>query len=164
MPQQDSARPTVVTVIGWVWCALGAIMASAAVLVVVLGADQDLVGAPSPWTWMPALACVQLLVGAAGIVAGARLLALVAWARRVLEILTGLLIAMVVCVNVIVAIVWTRSMAEAGADVGVFRWFGVIVALISTVFYGGLLVLMLVQLRSRAVREAVGVPARPCRP
>lgn len=145
-------------VIGWVWCILGVVLASGAALALIMSLSQP--PPPSsvgpPWTWLPVLAPIQILMGLTGTVAGFRFLRLEPWARRVLEVLTVMTLVMVVCVNIFVASVWTSSMQEAaGADLGPMRYFGVVVAVISTLIYGGALAFMLYRLRGPEVRDAM---------
>jgi hypothetical protein len=150
------AVPTPVSVIGWVWCILGFFMASSGALALI-GSQWQPVSAEPPWSWVPVLAPIQICIGLTGAVAGFRFLRLEPWTRRVLEILTVITLVMVVSVNVIVASIWTRHMNEfgGGADLGPFRYVGVVAATFSSLIYGGGLVLMLHRLRSREVRDAL---------
>jgi hypothetical protein len=153
------ARPTTVSVIGWVWCILGTMMASSGALALVVSLWQPPISEP-PWSWMPVLAPIQILIGLTGAVAGFWFLRLEPWTRRVLVVLTVITLVMLVSVNVFVGSMWTRSMEEAAGDtdLGPFRYFGVIVATISTLLYGGGLVFMLHCLRGAEVRDALRRP------
>jgi hypothetical protein len=51
-----------------------------------------------------------------------------------------------------------RPQAAAGADLGPTRYFGVVVATISTLIYGGGLAFMLYRLRGAVVRDALRRP------
>lgn len=146
-------RPTPVTVIGWVWCILGLWMASSGALALTMSLSRPLpTTIESPWAWIPVIAPIQIVIGLTGAVAGFRFLRLEPRTRRVLEILTALVLVSVVAVNIFVGSIWMKSVPD---EAGVFRYFGAFVAVISTLFYGGGLVAMWYHLRSAVVRDAL---------
>jgi hypothetical protein len=144
-------RPTPVIVIGWVWCILGIALASGGALALIVAQWQPL-PRELPWRALPILAPIQILMGLTGVVAGIRFLRLEPWARRVLEVLTILMIVLVVGVNAIVASMWTSAVEEAP---GPMRHVGVVAAVFSTLLYGGGLAFMLYRLRGSEVRDAL---------
>lgn len=156
MANPAPVRPTPVTVIGWVWCILGFVMASSGALALIGSRSLPPISEP-PWSWMPIFAPIQILMGLTGAVAGFRFLRLEPWTRRVLEVLTVITLVMIVTVNVFVASVWTNHMQEAmgDADLGPMRYFGIFVATFSTLLYGGGLAFMLYRLRGPEVRGAL---------
>ncbi len=98
-------RPTCVSVIGWVWIVLGALMAFSAAMALL---SWNMIGThakadpefqqnmPSIIKYFPYLAAVQLLVAVTGFVSGINFLKLKSWSRMALEILTWLLLLFVV--------------------------------------------------------------------
>lgn len=163
----QESRPTSVTVIGWAWIIIGGAMLLAASLGLVVTASNP---APIPaedssspvpfagmWAYIVPLAFVQLGVGVIGLVAGIRLLALEAWARTVLEVLSGLLILVLVSM----ALGWIRYFLSLGGDEA-GESFGImfpIVGVFMVGFYGAPLGLMIYHLRSDKLREAVSSSA-----
>ena len=146
------SRPISVTAVGWIWCLLGFLMTSSAALALIVSQWEPLESsAGPPWSWLPILIPIQILMGVTGIVAGASFVRGRAWARPVLEVLTVLFLIGLVAVNIFVASVWVKSV---GAEMGPFRYFGIVVAVFSTLLYGSGLVLMLLNLRSAEVRAS----------
>lgn len=94
-------RPTCVSVIGWVWIILGGLMCLSAVMALLSSAvigdmAQDDPNMPFIFKIFPLVASVQVIVAVLGLISGINFLKLKAWSRRILEILTWIIMLFVI--------------------------------------------------------------------
>lgn len=150
-------RPTCVTVIGWVWIVLGAMMCmSSAMGYAIWFGNPQLSSVPananSPdlfLKYFPFLFALQICLGILAISAGIQFLKLKAWARTALEAMTWLLLLYVVGFGI--AILFWVFFGNARAPVVMMIFMLTMLVLV----YGLPLVLMLVKLRGKRVRSAI---------
>ena len=159
-------RPSCVTVIGWAWAILGALMCLAAVMAL-LGSVliHDLVpagtDAPRILTVVPVLAIIQLVVGALGLGAAIQLLKFKAWARAALEALTWLALIFVIGFMAFWLVAWvTKTPANPDGPAG-FAVGGAVMGTLMGGLYCVPLVIMVRYLRSPKVRSVLAAPPDP---
>jgi hypothetical protein len=152
-----------VTVIGWAWIVVGTMM--------LLSATMGLIGhfagsGPDPreipedvpfaivWRYIYVWMTAQVLLASFGIFAGWRFLQLERWARGALELASWILLAALLAMA-IAWIVYVPAMFAGEGDPGQgFAMFYIVVAVLSTVFYGSPVGVMIYFLRSDRVRKA----------
>jgi len=158
-------RPTSVTIIGWVWIGVGILLTLSGSLHVAMArvaldwaeepggrADTDF-----PFEWLPATAAAaEILVATVAIVSAICFLRLRAWARTVLEILSWVMFAGLVCFGVGFSIYWAVG---AGAFLEQMGWafvmLGAGLSIAICAFFATPFVVMAKFLRSATVRNAV---------
>jgi ABC-type phosphate transport system permease subunit len=171
--QSPRARPTSVTVIGWVWVVLGTMMTFSALmgLVIYMVTRQAWSQAAPPanapegfralfklFDWFPVLASAQVLLSPFIAWSGVQFLRLRRWARTSLEIINWLALAYVIAFSIFFVYAWNSMQAGApqkgDGPPAVFALFGTLAALFNMALFGFPLGLMIRYLRSQAVREA----------
>lgn len=169
-------RPTAVTIIGWVFIVSGALALTAAVMGLaawwavppprsarLLQPPPD---APLPIVWVSALldvfgglATAQGAAGAVAMIAGAQFLRLRRWTRPVLEALAWLALVFVVGFGLVWVSTWISVTARmpdtGGVPQRIFTMMGVMMGLGTAVVWGLLLAVIIMLLRSAAVRRAL---------
>lgn len=155
-------RPTSVTVIGWAWIVIGALMAFSSVMALFISiimarmlADQPAGGDELPFMLQifPFLAAAQFIVAGVGIASGICFLKRKAWARKALEVLTWLVLSFLVAFMVAWMASWITMTGDA--EVSGFSAMGVVMALGITALYGIPLAIMIRYLRGEKVRSAM---------
>jgi hypothetical protein len=151
-------RPTSVTVIGWAWIVMGTLMGISAVFTLVglvvwqdMGLTSDAM--PLIFRLMPALAVLEGVVAAVGVVGGVGFLRLQARARLVLEVLTWLTLVAVIGFMVVWLVGWFSMSSSPTPDS--FTILGGVMGGMITFLYGAPLVAMLVALRGPKVAAAM---------
>ena len=155
-------RPTIVTVIGWAWIFIGAFMCFASVLSLWVGREMDAMAqghggiggaATEPFAfWRPAI-LAQLALSAFSVVTAVRFLRRQARARRILEVLTWLLLAWVIGFT---GYVLYSFVSFDSSPVGSPMMGGAVATAIGVmVFYSVPLGVMLKCLRSAEIRQAM---------
>lgn len=172
-------RPTSVTVISWVWIAMGILMVlSGAMGLFSFSMMQEISQAepfpPARPEDLPAgfrpmmiifnnfhiLAGVQIILALVAITAGINLLKLRRWARTAIETLTWFSLTYIVvfgCYWVYMWLAMTSSFPDnqMPAGMGFLKYFGVIMGVVINIIFGTPLVIMLNKLRSTAVKNIV---------
>jgi hypothetical protein len=146
----EEPRPTVVSVLGWVWLILGALLVAGGIAAIAI-----LVAAPEARSVRGILrigsATVELPMGVLGFIAARAFLRLAPWSRSALEVLSWLLLVGTLT-SVVGILLQTGPMGESGS------WMMAGVGLVSAVVYGAPVALMIRSLRSHKVRSAMGQP------
>lgn len=178
--QEARQRPTMVTVLGWIWITIGAfsVLTSGLVLLffLVLGGPVlpvreetsepfwppgfELVG----WVfqYFDVLAIGQFVLAVAVLIAGIELLRLRSWARSFLEVICWLGLLYIVSFATLWAHTWVQTSSQIPADasnappVDVFAAFGVVVAVLTALFYALPTGVLIWLLRHRTTWAAVG--------
>jgi hypothetical protein len=151
-------RPTCVTVIGWAWIIIGSLMCLSSVLgvfgfVMVSQMAQNHSNAPLFFKIFPLFSIAQFGIAVLAIIAGVSFLKLKTWSRKVLEVLTWLLLLFVLGFMVYWLFGWLSFMPEqssSGLDV-----IGAVMGVVITAIYAVPLVIMLRYLRGEKVRNAL---------
>ena len=151
-------RPTSVTVISWVWIALGVMMtlsATMALLGFLLVGNQtsQIDNLPLLFKYFPYFAAIQVVLAITGVVAGINFLKLKRWSRDVLEVLTWLLLIFIVGFSFYWSSQWLTM--TSGVKENGFQLMGLITGMVVCVVYAIPLFFMLRALRSTRVRNAV---------
>jgi hypothetical protein len=155
-------RPTCVTVIGWVWIILGGLMCFSSIMALIaifaIGQmAQSHTDAPKHFMiilkCMPLLAIGQAGMGVLGIVSGINFFKLKSWSRKVLEVLSWILLAYVIGFGIFWLASWTSL--TTGRDDAAFGIMGTFVGIFMLALYGIPLGIMLKYLRGSRVRDAI---------
>jgi len=161
-------RPTCVTVIGWVWIIIGGLMCLSAIMVLFMSVvvGQMLRTDPEPdqnvqaiFRFFPLLAVSQIGVGVLGLVSGINFLKLKSWSRKVLEVISWLLLMYVVGFGIFWVFSWV-SMTSGDGPTG-FDMMGTVIGVVITAIYIVPLGIMLKYLRGDKVKNALIGPAQP---
>jgi len=140
----EKKRPTCVTVIGWVWVALGAFMCFSAVMGLfaslmihqMANADPKInAEMPTFVRLFPLLAVTQVGVAILAIASGINFLNLKLWARGVLEGLTWFFLLFVVGFSIFWVVTWCLMSSRYGPPG--FAIFGAVMGIACLAFYGG---------------------------
>jgi hypothetical protein len=107
-------RPTCVTVIGWVWIVLGGMACVTSALALPAMASSMAPGDGGA-VLFPAIAAVQLLIGAVGLISGIHFLKLKPWSRSVLEALTWVFVLLAAGSSAIPLVLSVRGGAPMAA-------------------------------------------------
>lgn len=153
-------RPTCVTVIGWAWAILGALMIIVSTLTLLASHLQPkMVGSPDSYTFqhLPEFAVVQIFVGALGLLAGVNFLKRKEWSRVILTGLSFLSFVSVLCVAIFFLFTF-RAMAHGPLSSG-FNIFAQLMGLTLFALYAVPLGIMFCYLRGEKVRRAMNGPA-----
>ena len=160
-------RPTCVTVIGWAWIVVGGLMCFSAAMGI-LGSlsmgemmrsfPESHQEVPTFVRLFPLIALVQVCGGALGLVSGVHFLKAKEWARRVLVLLTAVLLVFVVGFGIFWLIMW-GSMTSGHAPAG-FAAVGLIMGVFNTALFGVPLGIMLKYLVGDRVKMAMGASDR----
>jgi hypothetical protein len=177
MPEPDAQRPTPVTVVGWVWMTLGAlVLARSLVNIIIWRALRpafplvaSMVGRPSEGSeWLglffehfTAINAAHAVVAVAVLCVAWQFLRLRPWARPALRLVCVLTLIYVACFGALMAAVWAGALPGPGLSASsthsrhgleLVVWLAVCLAL------GSGLVTMIAVLGSAAVRDAFGNP------
>ncbi len=158
-------RPTCVTVIGWTWTIFGVLVCASAIMCL-FACCFLITQVPEMHTgnqqntpvvfWLFILLCVvQIVVALLGIVSGVNFLKLRSWSRRVLEILTWILLIFTVGFGIFWIPTWV-VVTSRDAPLS-FSIFGAVMGIVSTIVYGLPLGFMLKYLRGDTVKNAMKV-------
>jgi len=170
-------RPTMVTVIGWVFVSSGVLALTAALMGLaawwavppprsprLLQPPPD---APLPILWVSTLldvfeglAIAQGAAAAVAVVAGVQFLRLRQWTRPVLETLAWFALVFIVGFGLVWVSTWVSVTARmpdtSGVPQRIFTIMGVMMGLGTAVVWGLPLAVIIMLLRSTAVRQALG--------
>jgi hypothetical protein len=164
-------RPTCVTVIGWAWIVLGGLMFFSAVMALFASVMMHQMAPFSPeaqqsipaiFRFFPLLAIIQMVVAVVGLISGIHFLKLKSWSRRVLEILTWLLVLFCVGFGVFWEYNWiamTSGQGPRGFDI-----MGAVMGLVIIGIYCVPLGFMLKYLRGARVKGAMSGTIGPISP
>ena len=164
----ENKRPTCVTVIGWVWIILGAMMCFSAVMGLfaslmmnqMAGADPKMqADVPVFVRFIPLLALAQVCLAILSIAAGVKFLKLHAWARTALEGLTWFFLTFIVGFGIFWVIMWCSTSSRGGPPG--FSIFGTVMGVASLAFYGVPMGIVLKFLRGKTVKQAMTGNAEP---
>ncbi|WP_146157530.1 sodium/proton-translocating pyrophosphatase [Enhygromyxa salina] len=173
-PTFQEPRPTPVTVIGWAWIVIGALMLVSATISFIASMAVGLPAPPPPtagtpelpfssiWKWFPVLVAGQCVFSIVGIVAGRGFLALQARARTTLEILSWILCVLLIAF----AVSWIANWAAVGSSDDPFGpgMIGAVMGVLICLMYGAPVGLMIYHLRSPKVRAALEQRASDAQP
>ena len=179
-PVGPPARPVMLTVLGWIWVALGGLFTLISLFVATAfllmpgefaprfpeGADESDMPSMAMIEWafghFEKILVLQILVPVAMLLGGVFLLRRRAWARALLEGISWLGMAYTLLFTGWFIYHWLASTAVGPTDTAVdpalpfFRFMGVAAALLSVLFYAGPLGVLIWMLRHRTVRGALG--------
>jgi hypothetical protein len=160
-------RPTCVTVIGWAWIIMGALMCLSALMA--LFASLMMMGqisamspdaqqsVPALFRFFPLLAIVQIGVAAFGIISGINFLKLRLWSRNALEILSWLVLLFAIGFMMFWLTNWF-SMTSSQEPVGL-SIMGAVMGVVVMAIYGVPFAIMLKFLRGDKVKTAIKTAA-----
>jgi hypothetical protein len=157
-------RPTSVTVIGWAWVVISALMIFSSVMGLLASMmagemmhSQGDAGfeAPLMFRIFPLLAAVQMLFAGLGLVAGLSFLKLKAWSRPVLEVQTWILLAFVVGFMIYWMHSWVSMTSGMEVATDRFALMGLVMAVVMTAVYAVPIGFMLRSLRGAVVKAAM---------
>jgi len=161
-------RPTCVTVIGWAWIIIGALMCFSAVMGLFTSVMIRQVSTAHPdahrnmpglFRFFPMVALVQIGVAVFGIVSGISFLKLRAWSRNALEVLTWLLLLFVAGFMVFWVVNWFSITSRR--DLDAFSIIGAVMGVVASTVYGIPLGIMLKFLRGDKVKTAIVIASQP---
>lgn len=145
----EQKRPTSITVIGWVWQVIGALMCFSAIIALGLTGGVEQSGSGG----LLLVLLVQLGFGIVGGISGMMFLRLKAWARRILTGLTSVLFLFAVGSMIIWFVMWGLMIVRSGPTG--FHILGGIMGLAIAGVYILPLWLMLKHLRCAEVKNAM---------
>jgi len=172
MSTDQSARPTGITVTGWVWVVIGAFMLFSALMgglgylmmrqPGMQGADllREFALMNLVFQNFGVLVAVQCVIAVAALWAGIDLLRLKAWARSAVEVLSWLGLLWTVGFGVYWIYMWTSMTGQAPAEADAFQLMGAVMGTVVTLVFAVPLAIMIRYLRSNEVRQAMSRPAR----
>jgi len=159
-------RPTCVTVIGWAWIIIGALMCLSSIMglfsfsmmsQISQGHPETQHNMPAIFKLFPLLAVIQVFIGGLGLYSGIKFLKLKASSRKNLEILTWLLLIFIVGFMIFWVFNWITM--TSGHAPGNFSAMGAIMGVVITGIYAVPLGIMLKFLRGDKVKNAMTVIA-----
>lgn len=168
MGTDSSARPTGITIIGWLWLVIGAFMLFSA-LMGGLGysmmrqpgmqsaADLPREFALMNWVFQnfAALVAVQCVIAVVALWAGIDLLRLKAWARSAVEVLCWVGVIWTLGFGIYWVYMWISMAGQAPAAADASRWIGAAMGAVVTLVFAVPLAIMIRYLRGNEARQAM---------
>jgi len=166
MKGNSMARPTSVTVIAWVWIALGILLALGGVFhlsfpliarEIVTQGSPDAVHRLNPVVWLAIpLGLVEIGVSVLAIVSGAYFLSLKRWARTCLEVLSWSALIFYICFGVGSVVFFLRKVMGNGVYFSTtFTIFWCVFALVFPAAFAVPFGVMIKALRGKTIRDAL---------
>ena len=177
MPADKDACPTAVSVIGWIFIGMSALMIFSALMSLAAFSmmppmdeamrdmpaafPRELRGMFGLFKYFHVLSIGQIVVAAFTLFAGIRFLQRRAWARVYLEVLSWVSIALLVLYVGWWGYMWSqitssfpKQMGNCGPPIGFFRGMGIVMALFNLIIFATPLVVIIHYLRKESVRGA----------
>lgn len=171
MSADPSARPTGITITGWLWVVIGAFMLFSALMgglgysmmrqPGIHGADLPREFALMDFVFQNfgVLVAVQSVIAVIALWAGIDLLRLKAWARSAVEVLSWLGLVWTVGFGIYWVYMWVSMTGQASAGPDASQWMGAAMGAVVTLVFAIPLVIMIRYLRGNEARQAMSRPA-----